>query len=56
MIAVPGITIRYRQGGGERSARLSTAGFGEALRWCEETFRSARARRLPERLRRILIR
>lgn len=56
MIAVPAIGIRYRRGGGERRARLSTAGFGAALRWCEEAFESDRARRLPARLRRIILR
>jgi len=56
MIAVPSIGIRYRRGGSERRARLSTAGFGAALRWCEEAFQSDRARRLPARLRRIILR
>jgi len=56
MIAVPFIGIRYRRGGGERRARLSTAGFGAALRWCEIAFASDRARRLPARLRRIILR
>lgn len=56
MLAVPSIGIRYRRGGRERRARLWTAGFGDALRWCEETFESDRARRLPARLRRIILR
>lgn len=56
MIAAPSIGIRYRRGGRELRARLSTAGFGAALRWCEEIFRSNRARRLPARLRRIILR
>jgi hypothetical protein len=56
MIAVPSIGIRYRRGGRERRARLSTAGLGDALRWCDEIFESERARRLPARLRRIILR
>ena len=56
MIAAPTIGIRYRRRGSERRARLSTAGFGAALRWCEDAFESDRARRLPARLRRIILR
>jgi len=56
MIAAPSIGIRYRRGGVERRARLSTAGLGDALRWCETAFESDRARRLPARLRRIILR
>jgi hypothetical protein len=56
MFAVPSIVVRYRQGGRQRSVRLSATGLAYAIRWCEETFYSDRARRLPERLRRILLR
>ena len=56
MVAVPGIDIRYRRGGRELHAYLSTRGFGDAIRWCQQAFESPRARRLPARLRRIILR
>jgi hypothetical protein len=56
MIAVPGIGIRYRRGGRELRTRLSTTGFGDAIRWCQGIFESDRAHRLPARLRRIILR
>lgn len=56
MIAVHGIGIRYRLDGREGRARLSTRGFGDALRWCDEISQSDRARRLPARMRRIILR
>ena len=56
MIAVPSIGIRYRLDGREGRARLATRGFGDALRWCDEISESDRARRLPARLRRIILR
>jgi hypothetical protein len=52
LLEVRSIGIRYRTRDGEASARLSVAGLGGAIHWCERAFDSVRGRTLPQPIRR----
>lgn len=49
LFEVRSIGIHYRAGDRLARARLSVAGLGEAISWCERIFESPRARTLPLR-------